>query len=153
MTPWPRMISDSWWRFCYYYIHGRIHVYWFLYKFTLIIWNWQSFEQWSLELLLKLIEIWFVGFDFDNKLFVLLYNIYGFIFLNKGVPEFDSIPNLCDVLTNFIYTCSVEHSATNFPQYEQYSFPPNFAATLHGQPSVIYYIDLTISGNCIQNTY
>lgn len=42
--------------------------------------------------------------------------------------------NLIDVLTYFIYTCSVEHSATNFPQYEQYAFPPNFAALLHGQP-------------------
>lgn len=45
-----------------------------------------------------------------------------------------SVKNLVDVLTYFIYTCSVEHSATNFPQYEQYAFPPNFAAMLHGQP-------------------
>lgn len=50
----------------------------------------------------------------------------------KGIPEFDSIKNLVDVLTNFIYICSVEHSATNFPQYDQYVFPPNYAATLHG---------------------
>uniref|UniRef100_A0A8W8JC54 Lipoxygenase domain-containing protein n=1 Tax=Magallana gigas TaxID=29159 RepID=A0A8W8JC54_MAGGI len=51
-----------------------------------------------------------------------------------GIPEINSMENLIDVLTYFIYTCSVEHSATNFPQYEQYAFPPNFAALLHGQP-------------------
>lgn len=53
----------------------------------------------------------------------------------NGIPEFDNLENLVDVLTNFIYICSVEHSATNFPQYDQYAFPPNFAATLHGHPS------------------
>lgn len=53
----------------------------------------------------------------------------------NGIPEFDNLQNLVDVLTNVIYICSVEHSATNFPQYDQYAFPPNFAATLHGHPS------------------
>lgn len=28
----------------------------------------------------------------------------------------------------------VEHSATNYPQYDQYAFPPNMAATLHDKP-------------------
>lgn len=51
-----------------------------------------------------------------------------------GLPPFNNIQNLVNVLTHFIYICSVEHSATNFPQYEQYAFPPNFAAVLHGQP-------------------
>ncbi|XP_048771099.2 arachidonate 12-lipoxygenase, 12R-type-like isoform X2 [Ostrea edulis] len=54
----------------------------------------------------------------------------------QGVPEFDSIANLVTVLTNFIYICSVEHSATNFPQYDQYGFPPNMPATLLGQPEL-----------------
>lgn len=52
----------------------------------------------------------------------------------QGLPPFNSIQNLVEVLAHFIYICSVEHSATNFPQYEQYAFPPNFAAVLHGQP-------------------
>lgn len=52
----------------------------------------------------------------------------------NGIPEINSMENLVDVVTYFIYTCSVEHSATNFPQYEQYAFPPNFAALLNGQP-------------------
>lgn len=42
---------------------------------------------------------------------------------------------MCWRILQCIYICSVEHSATNFPQYEQYDFRPNFAATLHGQPS------------------
>ncbi|XP_034335051.2 polyunsaturated fatty acid lipoxygenase ALOX8 [Magallana gigas] len=58
---------------------------------------------------------------------------YGGCGMN-GIPEINTMENLIDVLTYFIYTCSVEHSATNFPQYEQYAFPPNFAALLHGQP-------------------
>lgn len=60
---------------------------------------------------------------------------FAFVFYFKGIPEFDNLQNLVDVLTNVIYICSVEHSATNFPQYDQYAFPPNFAATLHGHPS------------------
>lgn len=52
----------------------------------------------------------------------------------NGIPEFDNIKTLVDILTNFIYICSVEHSATNFPQYDQYVFPPNFAAKLHDKP-------------------
>lgn len=151
------MISDSWWRFCYYYTHGRTHVYWFLNKFTLIIWNWQSFEHWSLELLLKLIEIWFVGFDFGNKLKYLSFctifmNVFFLIRVFQNLTA-SQIFAMCWRILQCIYICSVEHSATNFPQYEQYDFRPNFAATLHGQPSVIYYIDFTISGDCIQNTY
>lgn len=52
----------------------------------------------------------------------------------KGFPSFNTVQNLVDVLTTFIYICSVEHSATNFPQFDQYAFPPNFAAKLHCQP-------------------
>lgn len=59
----------------------------------------------------------------------------------KGLPQFNNIENLVNVLTHFIYICSVEHSATNFPQYEQYAFPPNFAALLHGQPGQVKNLD------------
>lgn len=52
----------------------------------------------------------------------------------KGFPSFNTVQNLVDVLTTFIYICSVEHSATNFPQFDQYAFPPNFAAKLHCHP-------------------
>ncbi|XP_056015729.1 allene oxide synthase-lipoxygenase protein-like [Ostrea edulis] len=52
----------------------------------------------------------------------------------QGVPNFDSISSLATSLVSFIYICSVEHSATNFPQYEQYGFPPNYAAKLNGHP-------------------
>ncbi|XP_078318033.1 polyunsaturated fatty acid lipoxygenase ALOX15B-like [Crassostrea virginica] len=52
----------------------------------------------------------------------------------NGIPEFDGRLNLVEFLTNIIYICSVEHSATNFPQYEQYAFPPNFPGILHIVP-------------------
>ncbi|XP_062581620.1 allene oxide synthase-lipoxygenase protein-like [Saccostrea cucullata] len=52
----------------------------------------------------------------------------------QGVPDFDSIENLSATLTSFIFICSVEHSATNFPQYDQYGFAPNYAAKLNGFP-------------------
>ncbi|XP_061193372.1 allene oxide synthase-lipoxygenase protein-like [Saccostrea echinata] len=52
----------------------------------------------------------------------------------QGVPDFDSIENLSATLSSFIFICSVEHSATNFPQYDQYGFAPNYAAKLNGFP-------------------
>lgn len=52
----------------------------------------------------------------------------------NGIPEFTSIQNLVDVVTNFIFTCSVEHSAASFSQYDQYVFPPNMPSILHGHP-------------------
>lgn len=69
---------------------------------------------------------------------------YCIIISLQGIPEINSMENLVDVLTYFIYTCSVEHSATNFPQYEQYAFPPNFAALLNGQPEdeMVMFCDL-----------
>ena len=51
-------------------------------------------------------------------------------FALQGIPEFDGINNLVQTLTNFFYICSVEHSATNFPQFDQYAFPPNYPALL-----------------------
>ncbi|XP_011434663.3 allene oxide synthase-lipoxygenase protein [Magallana gigas] len=52
----------------------------------------------------------------------------------NGIPEFTSIENLVEVLTNIIYICSVEHSVSNFPAYDHYAFPPNMPDILHGQP-------------------
>lgn len=74
---------------------------------------------------------------------------YCFILSLQGIPEINSMENLVDVLTYFIYTCSVEHSATNFPQCEQYAFPPNFAALLNGQPEdeMVLYCDLILKRN------
>lgn len=68
----------------------------------------------------------------------------------KGIPEFDKLQNLVDVLTNFIYICSVEHSATSFPAYDQYAFPPNFAAMLHGHPDDAVVVHFLL--NFYQNT-
>uniref|UniRef100_A0A8W8JFB5 Lipoxygenase domain-containing protein n=1 Tax=Magallana gigas TaxID=29159 RepID=A0A8W8JFB5_MAGGI len=52
----------------------------------------------------------------------------------NGISEFTSIENLVEVLTGFIYICSVEHSAANYPAYDQFAFPPNMPDILHGQP-------------------
>lgn len=71
-----------------------------------------------------------------NKDFFMLHFFLYWSISFQGIPDFDTIENLVDVLTNFIYICSVEHSATNFPQYDQYAFPPNFAAKLQNVPKV-----------------
>ncbi|XP_076070738.1 allene oxide synthase-lipoxygenase protein-like isoform X2 [Mytilus galloprovincialis] len=56
----------------------------------------------------------------------------------QGVPgnngRFDTTGQLVDTLTSTIFICSVMHAATNFPQYDQYGFPPNYSTLLHGEP-------------------
>lgn len=54
-----------------------------------------------------------------------------------GVPgngRFTSVDQLITTLTTIIYTCSVSHASTNFPQYEEYGFPPNYPGLLRGHP-------------------
>ena len=55
----------------------------------------------------------------------------------RGVPgngEFSSSSQLTQVLSSVIFICSVGHAASNFPQYDEYAFPPNYAGMLHGKP-------------------
>jgi arachidonate 5-lipoxygenase len=55
-----------------------------------------------------------------------------------GIPgnsgKFISKPQLITVCTCLIYTCSVGHAATNFKQYDEYAFPPNYPTKLSGCP-------------------
>ncbi|XP_071125882.1 allene oxide synthase-lipoxygenase protein-like isoform X3 [Mytilus edulis] len=54
-----------------------------------------------------------------------------------GVPnngKFATVEDLTITLTSIIYTCSVGHASTNFPQYDEYAFPPNYPACLKGTP-------------------
>lgn len=52
------------------------------------------------------------------------------LFSFQGVPEFENIENVVTTLTSFIFICSVEHSAANFPQFDHYGYPPNHPAIL-----------------------
>ncbi|XP_072049919.1 polyunsaturated fatty acid lipoxygenase ALOX15B-like [Amphiura filiformis] len=60
----------------------------------------------------------------------------------QGVPclddsskgHFSSNDDLVKTVTSVIYTCSVAHAAVNFLQYEEYGFPLNYPALLHGDP-------------------
>ncbi|KAL8593844.1 hypothetical protein ACOMHN_065321 [Nucella lapillus] len=57
-----------------------------------------------------------------------------------GVPGEGSLTctdELVTVLTSIIYTCSVSHATTNFQQYEEYGFPPNYPGLLRGVPPKI----------------
>ncbi|ELT89495.1 hypothetical protein CAPTEDRAFT_172669 [Capitella teleta] len=57
----------------------------------------------------------------------------------KGIPgngRFKRIEDVIFTLTNIIFICSVQHSATNFSQYDEYAFPPNYPALLEGEPPI-----------------
>jgi arachidonate 5-lipoxygenase len=48
--------------------------------------------------------------------------------------KFTTTKQICLTLTSIIFTCSVQHAAVNFRQYEDYAYPPNFPLKLHGTP-------------------
>ena len=54
-----------------------------------------------------------------------------------GVPGGGKLTDNCQlikILTSIIYTCSISHAASNFPQYEEYGFPPNYPGMMRGKP-------------------
>ncbi|XP_059168642.1 allene oxide synthase-lipoxygenase protein-like isoform X2 [Physella acuta] len=54
-----------------------------------------------------------------------------------GVPgngKLTTNTQLEQIVTSIIYTCSISHASTNFPQYEEYAFPPNYPGLLRGRP-------------------
>jgi arachidonate 5-lipoxygenase len=53
----------------------------------------------------------------------------------EGIPgngKLDKVEQLTTIITAVIHTSSVVHAATNFPQYEEYGFPPNAPVLLKG---------------------
>ncbi|XP_053397819.1 polyunsaturated fatty acid 5-lipoxygenase-like isoform X2 [Mercenaria mercenaria] len=56
----------------------------------------------------------------------------------KGVfgenGKFSSKEQVCLTLTSIIFTCSAQHAAANFRQYEEYAYPPNLPLSLRGGP-------------------
>jgi len=55
----------------------------------------------------------------------------------KGVPGDGHLTNngqLVTILTSIVYICSVKHAASNFPQYDEYAFVPNYPVSLVGAP-------------------
>lgn len=54
--------------------------------------------------------------------------------VDHHVPQaIKSIPDLVEILTTIVFTCSCEHAAQNFAQFDYYSFYPN-APMLMRQP-------------------
>ncbi|KAH9509996.1 hypothetical protein Btru_044801 [Bulinus truncatus] len=55
----------------------------------------------------------------------------------KGIPgngKLSTVEQIQQIVTSVIFICSVGHAATNFPQYDEYAFPPVYPATLLGKP-------------------
>lgn len=65
---------------------------------------------------------------------------YLFTFLCfQGIPgqgKFRRAEDIIMVCTSIIFTCSVQHAAVNFPQYNEYAFPPNYPSVLNKTPPV-----------------
>ncbi|KAK3737983.1 hypothetical protein RRG08_010029 [Elysia crispata] len=54
-----------------------------------------------------------------------------------GVPgngKLETRQQLELIVTCIVYTCSISHASTNFPQYEEYAFPPNYPGLMRGRP-------------------
>lgn len=59
------------------------------------------------------------------------------VFFFQGVPgngELTSTDPLVKILTSVIFICSVAHAGANFPQYDNYCYPPNYPALMRGSP-------------------
>ena len=57
--------------------------------------------------------------------------------LFQGIPNggrFKRVSELALVCTSLIFTCTVQHAAVNFSQYEEYAFPANYPILLSGEP-------------------
>lgn len=52
--------------------------------------------------------------------------------LKDGKGCFHNLDELSIVLASIVYTCSVGHAASNFPQYEEYGFPAHYPAYMKG---------------------
>ena len=68
-------------------------------------------------------------------LYNLSYASLHYFFLLQGIPnngEFDNIDDLVKTITCIIFNCSAAH-AVHFNQYDDYAFPPNYPALLHGK--------------------
>ena len=49
-----------------------------------------------------------------------------------GGGKFDVLDDLVKTISATIFLSSVQHAAANFCQYDEYAFPPNYPATMHG---------------------
>ncbi|CAH1789946.1 unnamed protein product, partial [Owenia fusiformis] len=53
----------------------------------------------------------------------------------NGLPDtLATVDDICSILTPLIFQASVQHAASNFSQYDEYGFPPNYPASLGGAP-------------------
>ncbi|XP_053388344.1 allene oxide synthase-lipoxygenase protein-like [Mercenaria mercenaria] len=48
--------------------------------------------------------------------------------------KFTNKEQVCFTLASIIFTCSGQHAAVNFRQYEDYGYPPNYPGNLRGRP-------------------
>ncbi|CAG5131417.1 unnamed protein product [Candidula unifasciata] len=63
-----------------------------------------------------------------------------------GIPGDGNITTkaqLTQIVTSIIYTCSVGHGSANFPQYEEYGFPPKYPAMMKGKPPISATVEIT----------
>ena len=51
-----------------------------------------------------------------------------------GKGRVKTAEEIIEICTIVIFTCSVQHAAVNFGQFDQYGYPPNYPSYLEGTP-------------------
>ena len=70
-----------------------------------------------------------------DKIYYIILVALMFFFSFQGLPrQFSKAGEIGDWCATVIFVSSVGHASYNFPQYDEYAFPPSYSSLLLGPP-------------------